>query len=126
MPAEPPSPAVAERAGLTAAREATIRRRLAGILHATGNTWCACCDDLPGVLDTLDQTRAALRDYAAGRCYPCGWPLAASADQGCIIGNCSFRPSEHSAEHDPWLARQRFVMALLAPAGAPGAGGGGA
>ena len=27
------------------------------------------------------------------RCAICGWPLAASADEGCVRGNCSLRPA---------------------------------
>lgn len=29
---------------------------------------------------------------AADRCATCGWPLASSADDGCVLDNCSMRP----------------------------------
>lgn len=28
------------------------------------------------------------------RCEECGWPLAASAAEGCVAGNCSMRPKK--------------------------------
>lgn len=33
------------------------------------------------------------------RCPLCDWPLAESADNGCVIGNCSYRPDEGSDEY---------------------------
>ncbi|MBZ5700286.1 MAG: hypothetical protein LAN84_00405 [Acidobacteriia bacterium] len=55
---------------------------------------------------------------AAGRCMACGWPLAASADQGCMQGNCSFRPDEHYrdaiSEHEALRWKQRTVILALA------------
>jgi len=32
------------------------------------------------------------------RCAICSFPLAESADKGCVIGNCSYRPRDGSAE----------------------------
>jgi hypothetical protein len=36
--------------------------------------------------------------YGPGRCEVCGWTLAKSIDEGCIPGNCSYRPDDHSPE----------------------------
>lgn len=33
------------------------------------------------------------------RCEVCGWPLAKSAEFGCVPGNCSYRPEEGSVEY---------------------------
>ena len=33
------------------------------------------------------------------RCEVCGWPLAASASEGCVPGNCSYRPPEGTDEY---------------------------
>lgn len=32
------------------------------------------------------------------RCEICDWPLAATRDDGCVPGNCSYRPREGSDE----------------------------
>ena len=32
------------------------------------------------------------------RCEVCDWPLAPSIEQGCVEGNCSYRPHEGTAE----------------------------
>ena len=59
-----------------------------------------------------------------GRCPCCGWPLKASANEGCIIDNCSMRP-ERSPFASTWLRRAKIVreMRLLhatpPPADAP-------
>lgn len=37
-------------------------------------------------------------DYGPGRCEVCGWPLAESADKGCVTGDCSYRPHAGTAE----------------------------
>lgn len=34
----------------------------------------------------------------AGRCEVCDWPLKSDFREGCVPGNCSFRPREGSAE----------------------------
>lgn len=50
---------------------------------------------------------------AGERCPICGWPLAASADQGCTRGNCSYRPREGTAEYDRIQERRRSVAGNL-------------
>lgn len=34
-----------------------------------------------------------------GRCSICDWPLAASADQGCVLGNCAYRQLPGTEEY---------------------------
>lgn len=34
-----------------------------------------------------------------GRCFVCGWTLAKEASQGCVPGNCSYRPEVATAEY---------------------------
>lgn len=31
------------------------------------------------------------------RCPICCWPLAATMEQGCVPGNCSYRPDPHAS-----------------------------
>jgi hypothetical protein len=31
--------------------------------------------------------------YDPKRCFICGWPLATSQEEGCVPGNCSYRPA---------------------------------
>lgn len=43
------------------------------------------------------------RAWDESRCRVCGWPLAASADQGCVPGNCSMRPlPKERADGQAW------------------------
>ena len=45
------------------------------------------------------------------RCQVCDWPLAESADNGCVTGNCSYRPEQGSPE---WhrIERRRAALAM--------------
>lgn len=63
-----------------------------------------------------------------GRCQVCGWPLAESADKGCVPGDCSMRPRpnptyaeqiEHAAAvrealatyaHEAWFGWMRYLF----------------
>lgn len=38
-------------------------------------------------------------DRTAERCPVCDWLMAPSPDEGCVPGNCCYRPVEGSAEH---------------------------
>jgi len=62
---------------------------------------------------SIEQELMYLRDMVSlakeGRCMACGWPLAESAEKGCIPNNCCFRPSEHSVEYEPWFNRQQLL-----------------
>lgn len=61
---------------------------------------------------TMDMATTLLEmvGFAAnGRCMACGWPLAESADKGCVQGNCSFRPSERDTEYGRWWTRTQTL-----------------
>lgn len=34
------------------------------------------------------------------RCQVCGWPLSKSRKEGCVMGECAYRPRPGSAEHE--------------------------
>lgn len=40
----------------------------------------------------------AVKTIGQKRCAICGFGLAESADKGCVVGNCSYRPAHGSAE----------------------------
>lgn len=42
----------------------------------------------------------------APRCEVCNWPLAASVAEGCVPGNCSYRPDPDSDE-GRWIQQRR-------------------
>lgn len=53
---------------------------------------------------------------AAGRCYACGWPLAATKDDGCVPFNCAMRykdDTQHLAERENWHARAKEMNDVL-------------
>lgn len=50
------------------------------------------------------------------RCYVCGWPLAESRAQGCVAGDCSYRPAQGTPEHDRIKDRLRAQMSAPAAA----------
>lgn len=75
-----------------------------------------------GMLNEIDRRLAALPSAAQEkpdptRCYVCGWPLAASRKQGCVAGDCSYRPLQGTPEHDRIKDRLRAQMS--APSAAP-------
>lgn len=41
------------------------------------------------------------------RCPICDWPLAESREQGCVLGDYSYRPAEGSAEYARIQMRRR-------------------
>jgi len=53
-----------------------------------------------------------VRTAAEGRCMVCGWPLAKSREQGCVQGDCSFRPQYGDERYSDW--RQRTEILLFA------------
>lgn len=64
----------------------------ASATHDLGLTWTALLEARAVKLGR--QAKKMLAAVAADptpRCKKCNWPLAASADQGCIEGNCSYR-----------------------------------
>lgn len=44
------------------------------------------------------------------RCIICGWPLADRVEDGCVAGNCSYRPASGTAEE--MRIRQRHAQLL--------------
>lgn len=65
---------------------------------------------VPGDTPLVHSTLLEMIGFAAtGRCMACGWPLKASADQGCVQGNCSFRPGEHNPEYPRWWQRTQIL-----------------
>lgn len=60
----------------------------------------------------LARMEELLRAFSKGRCYACGWTLAAKAEDGCIPFNCSFRPDERDSQHQEWLKRANEMEAI--------------
>lgn len=65
-------------------------------------------------------TEAAQETPDPTRCYVCGWPLAESRKQGCVAGDCSYRPTPGTPEHDRIKDRLRAQMSAPAAAQADG------
>ena len=61
----------------------------------------------------LEQTIVILREMvglaARRRCMVCGFPLAGSEAQGCVQGNCSYRPGVNSPEYERWHVRMQIM-----------------
>ncbi len=73
--------------------------------------WPACISD-PQKAEFKAMAFAALPSEPAAkpepaRCAICGWPLALSADKGCVRGNCSMRPLPERA-YDPARANAEY------------------
>jgi hypothetical protein len=51
--------------------------------------WVVDIEDLRAIVKAADETRDAYRE---SRCAVCGWHLEARAEDGCVRGNCSYRP----------------------------------
>lgn len=64
-------------------------------------------------MNVHDELVAALVSHAVGRCYPCGWPLKASKEEGCVIGDCSYRPTERAHDYHQWRERAEFIRDAL-------------
>jgi hypothetical protein len=90
------------RAELAAQVEETVRvyANRTAIERDTAEQIAKFCDD-----QGWDHTADLIRDGewrpkpapppdATPRCDVCQWPLSASADQGCVPGNCSYRPAQ--------------------------------
>lgn len=60
-------------------------------LPVDANDWTE--DDWRDLHSAIDGVISKIaRRHAVGRCKVCGWPLAASAKDGCVEGNCAERP----------------------------------
>lgn len=65
--------------------------------------------DLDDVVEWLRRQQARAESFvdlmmervgASSYCRRCGWPMTQSADQGCVPGNCSYRPADGTEEHE--------------------------
>jgi len=62
---------------------------------------------------------AAEIEIGKDRCPICGWPLAESSNEGCVIGNCSYRPGDNRGDEkrnlqergERWLATAGIIAA---------------
>jgi hypothetical protein len=50
------------------------------------------------------------------RCQVCGWPLAQCRDQGCVAGDCSFRPQEGTESYRITQLRRKALAERADPA----------
>lgn len=48
-----------------------------------------------------------------GHCYACGGPLHGQIEEGCVHGECSYRPHEHSPEYGRWFKRATDMAKVL-------------
>jgi hypothetical protein len=53
-----------------------------------------------------------LRFPGQQRCAVCSFPLSETVDKGCVIGNCSYRPDEGSAEYER-VTRNKADLVLV-------------
>ena len=75
-----------------------------------GQLMVAVCAE---VLTRLGAWSAASQPSAApdpSRCYACGWPLAPSRDEGCVPGDCSYRPSPAAPDYWQWRRRMEEMQ----------------
>ena len=107
--------ALRERDGLRAAAEKAVTV-IGGVLMAEGcagdgemcrekspnpGDWCPMCSiqsGLSAIESALSGDPPAPPRDREDRCPRCGWPLAKSIREGCVPGNCSYRPKEGSEE----------------------------
>jgi sulfur relay (sulfurtransferase) complex TusBCD TusD component (DsrE family) len=73
-------------------------------------------------LEELHELEIMLGYAIQNRCACCGWPLAKSANEGCVPGNCSYRP-QGSPFQETWHKRAKKIAAIRALAGKPGPSG---
>lgn len=58
----------------------------------------------------LAEKLSAISIVGANRCPICRWQLAASANHGCVIGNCAFRADDEQTQGELSQARQNWRM----------------
>lgn len=58
----------------------------------------------------LDEEHARLQADIKSRCAVCGWPLTESLEEGCIRGNCSYRPRPDSLYAPERAAAESHVV----------------
>lgn len=125
-PTQRPSPGISdliERAeAIGAAAEAVIACRSLHIgrtnePHPTIVALDSAMAGMPSIISALKAsspspgTGEAVRDKS--RCQICDWPLAASRDEGCVEGDCSYRPTPGSPEYYRIEARRRALSQPL-------------
>ena len=49
------------------------------------------------------------------RCPICDWPMAETRDDGCIEGDCAYRPREGSPEWHEVQRRRQIIANMLDP-----------
>jgi hypothetical protein len=84
-------------------------RDLAMVLAETERTWRWHEHEAADILAALAALaeRPAAPPWDETRCRICGWPLAASVDQGCVLDSCSLRPLPKTrADGQPWEAER--------------------
>jgi hypothetical protein len=60
---------------------------------------------------TVEEALAAIENLQ--RCAVCDWPLAKNASDGCVAGNCSYRPPEGTDEFRRVEKRRRALESRL-------------
>jgi len=64
---------------------------------------------LRGRLAALEEL---VRDASAGCCMTCSWPLAKEPEDGCVPGNCSYRPSPECHDYQRVVARREALASV--------------
>jgi hypothetical protein len=77
-----------------------------------GHTECAQCERS----GKLAEFKAKPAPTGEDRCEICDWPLAKSADEGCVTGNCSYQPEPFTDEYRRIEGRRQTVAARKAGA----------
>lgn len=58
-----------------------------------------------------EEVAAVFQNSVLPRCLICDFPLAATVEDGCVPGNCSYRPADGSPEYYRIEARRRALRA---------------
>jgi hypothetical protein len=67
--------------------------------------------------DRAHELEIMLRYVLSGRCAVCGWTLAKSPNEGCVQGNCCYRPQD-SPFQETWLKRAKMLNEIIGIASA--------
>jgi hypothetical protein len=62
--------------------------------------------------DNEMDLRLMLSLIVRGQCPICGWPLKNNPSEGCVPGNCSFRPDEHNVAYPVWIRRHKLITEI--------------
>jgi hypothetical protein len=69
-------------------------------------------EDVPYLLDRLKALEGMIWYANQGRCIICGWTLAATKNEGCVPGNCSYRPTKRAHDYFQGIDRKKALAAL--------------